>query len=392
LALTIYRRHTTACKGEYAVYDRKGKDCTCVVHVEGVLAEAYLRESTGTRSWTQAERWRREAERTGVWKPTETPEDEKPGNKSIHDAVAEFLSDRGAEHGRNLSGVTVSKYRTVLTRLLAYCDDHSIETVAALNYGALNAFRRTWKFGPQTAANNIARLRNFFKHCLRSGFIAKNHALDLDMPENYTHTERLPFEPDEMKRILESARTMRLDPQQPITNEELEVFVLVMRYGGLAIADASLLQKNEVRGDEIRYFRKKLRRSAKRQLVVVPLPTDVMARLKKILLKHGKYFFCHGSDHLVSVTSVWQSRLQKLFEDAQVENGTSHRFRHSFATTLLQEEVGIELVSRWLGHASIRVTERHYSHYLEGRIRSASDVLRKIYKDRPSGGDGNAHA
>jgi integrase len=39
----------------------------------------------------------------------------------------------------------------------------------------------------------------------------------------------------------------------------------------------------------------------------------------------------------------------------------SHRFRHTFAVEMLLAGVGIEEVSRLLGHKTIRTTERHYS-------------------------------
>jgi integrase/recombinase XerD len=113
--------------------------------------------------------------------------------------------------------------------------------------------------------------------------------------------------------------------------------------------------------------------------VVVPLPKAVIAKLKALPILQGKYFFCHGSNHLVSVTDTWQSRLKKVFETAEIKNGGSHRFRHTFATSLLTQGVKFELVSRWLGHASIKVTEKHYSHFLEDRIQAASDVLRDLY-------------
>jgi integrase/recombinase XerD len=166
-----------------------------------------------------------------------------------------------------------------------------------------------------------------------------------------------------------------------VNNEELECFILAQRYGALAIADASLLKMAEIVGDEIRYFRKKRRRSAKKQLVVVPLPAFVIAKLRALPVLQGKYLFCHGSEHLVSATDTWQSRLRQVFEVAGIENGESHRFRHTFAHDLLTRtpSVPLGLVSRFLGHASIKTTERHHSHFLEDRIQVAINVLRDLY-------------
>ena len=152
--------------------------------------------------------------------------------------------------------------------------------------------------------------------------------------KNFAVTERLPYSAEEMDAILEAARTLPLDRQHVITNAEIEAFILMQRYAGLAIADASLLQKSELRGDEVRYYRKKLLRNPKRQLVVVPLPVEVIAKLTA-LETDGRYFFCHGPDRLESAVNVWITILSKVFTRAATIGGTSHRFRHTFACELL---------------------------------------------------------
>src|SRR5262249_47969711 len=44
-----------------------------------------------------------------------------------------------------------------------------------------------------------------------------------------------------------------------------------------------------------------------------------------------------------------------------IKNGHPHRFRDTFAVSLLVKGVSIEVVSKLLGHGSIKVTERHYA-------------------------------
>ena len=53
----------------------------------------------------------------------------------------------------------------------------------------------------------------------------------------------------------------------------------------------------------------------------------------------------------------------KLFAAARppIEGGHPHRFRDTFAASLLLKGVSIESVSKLLGHASIKVAERHYA-------------------------------
>lgn len=380
MALTLFRRHTKQCTQQYKMYDRAGKDCRCMIQVEGSIGDKFVRESTGTRAWSQAVAMVKKAERLGVW---DRPRDKvRATSQSIADAVEEFLADCESPQGKHLSRPTMVKYRTVLNGLVQFCTDRGLSTLDQVNFAVLQAYRRTWRTQAHASANNIARLRTFWTFAVKSDYVKANVAQQLDMPKNYGKAERIPYSDDEMTRILEAARTMKLDPQQPATNEEIETFILVQRYGGLAIADAALLQVSEIRNDEIRYHRKKRIKSSKKQLVVVPLPAFVIERLKRLPLQHGKYYFCHGSSVLQNAVEAWRVRLEKVFEVAGItEDPGSHRLRHTFAHRLLsgRKPVGIDLVSRWLGHSSVKVTEKHYSHFLEDRIQAASDVLRDIY-------------
>jgi len=354
-----------------------------MIHVEGGIGSEFVRQSSGTRAWAQALEMIKRAERLGWWErpvpPLEEPEGAGVKRRLIAEVVDEYLSDCESTHGRHLSGPTVTKYRTLLNRLNKFAQDNGYATIDQLTFPALTAWRRTWTTGPQSTANNIARLRSFFRYAVKASHVERNFAEDLDMPRGFANTERWPFSQDEMAKILKAAREIPLDSQADTSNAEIEALTLVMRYAGLAIVDAALLKRAALVRDEIRYYRQKTRRSARPQLVAVPVPAFVVEKLKGLPKKNGDYFFAVGS--IENATDVWHKRLAQVFALAGVRDGTSHRFRHTFATTLLTQGISVELVSRWLGHASVRVTEKHYSHYLETRIKAANDVLRGVYSN-----------
>ena len=160
-----------------------------------------------------------------------------------------------------------------------------------------------------------------------------------------------------------------------------------MRYGGMAIADASLLQDREIVGDQPIYYRKKTRRNKHRIKVVFPLPEFLLERLtqmKQAGLHQGCYYFCVGS--IDNATDVWHKRLATVFAVAEVKGGHPHRFRHTFATywlsTRIQFATGdwgytpLSVVSKWLGHASEATTRRYYSHWIRQREDEASAIAR----------------
>lgn len=49
-------------------------------------------------------------------------------------------------------------------------------------------------------------------------------------------------------------------------------------------------------------------------------------------------------------------------------NRCFHTLRHTYASHLLMSGVNIFIVSRWMGHSSVRVTEKHYGHLIPDTV------------------------
>lgn len=77
----------------------------------------------------------------------------------------------------------------------------------------------------------------------------------------------------------------------------------------------------------------------------------------------------------------WDRVFQKVFATARpvVTGGHPHRFRDTFAVSLLLKGVSIEIVSKLLGHSSIKVTERHYSPWVKARQEQLETKVRRIW-------------
>ena len=69
--------------------------------------------------------------------------------------------------------------------------------------------------------------------------------------------------------------------------------------------------------------------------------------------------FGTGNGNPKTVVADAQRSFRTLFKVADVE-GHPHMFRDTFAVELLKQGVSLETVSMLLGHASIKVTEKHY--------------------------------
>jgi integrase len=157
----------------------------------------------------------------------------------------------------------------------------------------------------------------------------------------------------------------------------LRALVLLLRYSGLRIGDAVSCSVERLSEGKLRLYTQKTGTH-----VHCPLPEFVVGELDSIPKRSERHWFWTGNSKLKTAVSDWQGRLQTLFDDAKVSDGHAHRFRDTFAVELLLAGVPLERVSILLGHASIKITEKHYNPWIRARQEQAeADVRRTWTKD-----------
>jgi integrase len=94
-----------------------------------------------------------------------------------------------------------------------------------------------------------------------------------------------------------------------------------------------------------------------------------------------------GGGYLFSVPSrTFSGRFRKAADAAGLKGFRAHDLRHVFASVALSAGVPVTDVSRWLGHRSIEMTYRIYSHYIPSSFDRAIEVLDAEYQDWSAGG------
>lgn len=109
--------------------------------------------------------------------------------------------------------------------------------------------------------------------------------------------------------------------------------------------------------------------------VWVPLPKLVLDAIEKCDEGNEYFFYLQVGTPKTAVTD-WQKRLKLVYEMAGIPDGHSHRLRDTFSTDLLSKGVPIEVVSKLLGHTSIKTTEKHYAPWVAVRQRSLEEAVR----------------
>jgi site-specific recombinase XerD len=294
---------------------------------------------------------------------------------SIADAVAKFLDDAKARH---LGWQTIKKYRHLLEkRLLPWCESKGFTFLKEIDVDQLRIFRGTWKDGALYASKNVERLRAFFRFCHQAGWIPTNPALAVKPPKVHGRPT-LPFSGEEMKRILAACDRYRGNKAR------VKAFVLVMRYSGLRIGDTVALRRDRLKDSKLLLYTAKTGTP-----VYIPLPATVVDALNAIDTGHAWYFWT-GKGKPVTAVAHWQRALQSVFKLSGVDGAHSHRFRDTFAVSLLEKGVSIETLAMLLGHSDIRVTLRHYRPWVKSLQAHLESEVQKAWTEHADVGSSAA--
>ena len=340
--ITIFRRHLASCK--HRSKGRSYRSCQCPIAAEGRLHGKYIRKTLDLRSWEAAQKLVRD------WESNRTE------SLTVEQAADKFTADNEA---RNLTDRMQRKYKTVVEDLKT---EFGLVPIRSITVDDLRKIREKWKLASITEQKRIEMLRSFFKFCVDSGWTDKNPAKFLKLPvAKFSPT--LPFSDDEMKKIIWAAETLReIHPKMSEgVEKKAKALVLLMRYSGIRITDAVNMQKSRITDGNLFLYQQKTK-----QPVYVPLPKIVLDALKEC--DEGReHYFLSGEGSVKTCVTDWQDKLSKVFDIAGVEGAHAHRFRDTFAVSLLLKGIPLQTVSVLLGHTSIKTTEKHYAPWVKSR-------------------------
>lgn len=373
--LSVYTRHHPDCaKKDDSTYRR----CRCPKWLDGTLPgrSGRFRTSAKTKSWEQAELLARKYENSAL-----SGEDLRPAKMpTVKEAVGIFLADAEA---RGLAPATLQKLRSIFqVQLLGFAEESGVTFLREFNPRNLTEWRQTWKREKELARKKkFERVIGFFWYCVRQGWLRENPTATMGrviakhVPTDY-------FTADEYKRIIGATYRLGEYAERSWAPEKrgirIRALTELMRWSGLRIRDAVTLECGRLVENKLMLYQAKTGTP-----VFVPLPPQVADLLRSIppgLKPNPNYFFWSGNGLPKTFVANWQRAYRRLFKVADIRkpDGTPkrchcHMFRDTFAVEMLLAGVPIDQVSILLGHASVRITEKHYSPW----VRARQDQLEK---------------
>ena len=244
---------------------------------------------------------------------------------------------------KNLSRNSVNNYLVDLDQFFYTEDIKASDLTAKIKSYITNLRKKNLKIS--SINRKISTLKNFLKFLQTEKIIEK---IDFQEFESLSNLKKIPKAISKLQ--MEQIFMNLYNSKQ--TNKELYILVLKLIYlSGLRISEALNLKWSDINHqDNSIYIYGK---GSKERKVFI---TKDFLELLKNLGKKNQFVF-ELNNKKISTRSV-NKFLENCFNDSIIKDKlSSHVFRHSFATTMLENNADIRHIQKLLGHSSISTTE-----------------------------------
>ncbi len=241
--------------------------------------------------------------------------------------------------------------------------------VSAVSVADVRSFMRQYDSRqPETYNNILGTLKRFFARAVKLNMIFTNPIDDVERKSQ-------PEKPVKAFGDSEYRKIEKASEGNPIFQ-----MILTARYTGLRLGELINLEWEDFDFDRsVVYVRNKADHTTKNYRGrAVPLSSEYVDKFLPFIpsLKENRTGYCFHPFKFIKTKNgayykIFEGRkyseqgpkrmIVKILKDAGVyECGKAfHRFRKTFATVLKNQGVAVALISEWLGHSSIRVTEKY---------------------------------
>ena len=279
---------------------------------------------------------------------------------------------------KNFSDNTIKAYIENINRFLNYLqvEEIKIEEIKIEHFRAYFSSLLKKKFNQRSQARHIAVIRNFFKFLFNKKITNTNLAKNLNSPKFKKNLPKVP-------NIQELENFFNINKYNNETNAKKIKEIIILRdkcifeviySSGMRVSELLSLTNQNVleipeqikitgkgKKDRIVFFGKDSREALK---LYIEKRNLLKPKTDKLFInKNGTSLTDRGVRFIIS---NWCKRL------GINKNLSPHKFRHAFATDLMNAGADIRYIQEMLGHASLSTTQT-YTHV-------SKDHLREIYR------------
>ena len=280
---------------------------------------------------------------------------------------------------RNFSIHTIRAYSSDILSFIVYLDEFKLENVDYQKIKEYLNFISRFNYSKTTITRKISAIRMFYKYLYREN-IVKNNPLKGVMAPKYQKKLPVFLTDEEINKIL---NTIPIDTVQGFRNRT--IFELLYSTG-IRVSELTSLNFGNLNLEENEI--KVLGKGNKERIVL--FSNTAKGFLKTYIEIARKMLYENGSKEIINQDSplfvnntgyrLQAQSVRKILKNIikQIElpkNVTPHKFRHSFATKMLEKGADLRVVQELLGHTSISNTQI-YTHVSSKHLK---DVYNKTH-------------
>lgn len=247
-----------------------------------------------------------------------------------------------------------------------------------------------------TVKKAYVALNSGFQYALLDDVVSKNPCLGVELPaEGERKTEAASMSPVDVTRLVEEIA--KTDKNGNPLYHYGYAFVLILNTGlrmGEALAltwedvdwerrlitvnkNMVMTKKRDNEGETRRGYEMTIQNSAKtvsgnRSIPINKTAEDALRKLQNN--NDTPYVVVNNRQHRV-LPSNFERSFHAVLKNAGLERYGVHALRHTFASNLFRKGVDVKIISRLLGHSTVKITYDIYVHLLDEDIGSVTSVL-----------------
>jgi integrase len=278
----------------------------------------------------------------------------KPVPKMMSDLLPSYLEEYRLSHRPESHALM----EHTLNEFHGWCRKNLIEQISRVDLLRYRAWLISKKRSPRTAANKMLRVNQFIRSVLG---LPEGKGPVTVKDAKFTELEPTVFNEDELKAFFDACSPF-----------QFAVFKCYLM-SGLRKAELENLEWTDVdfKAGTISVSPKPGFDPKDWEQRSIEVPETLMVILKE-LPKRGKLVFANGSGNMY--THSWDDA-KAIGKKAKVADSHPHRFRATFATTLLQNGVDLKTVQKLLGHKNLESTMRYLAKAESPKVRAKVNAV-----------------
>ena len=274
------------------------------------------------------------------------------------------------KYERNYSDKTILNYEKDLNLFLDFCDSNKINNYKKIDFEFIRSYLKflySFKYSNKTISRHLSSLRSFFKYLLKENIIETNPTLLISTPKKESRLPNFISEID-LEKLFSIPNT-----KEPLGDRD-ELILRMFYATGIRLSELSNMKVTDIdfynrrikilgKGNKDRYvlYGSNCHKSLERYLN--------NGRLK-LLKNENNYLFLNNKGEKLSSGGI-EYIINKIVKKSNTTNNhiTPHVFRHTFATSMLNEGSDLVTVKELLGHSNLSTTSI-YTHVSNEHLRN----------------------